>query len=79
MNTREETGILTHIERKRNSINGNPRYAVSIDAGGHWSDTYLTQVDGSVGYEVTNFKRGSKVTLTIKGKRESIVAIREVN
>lgn len=42
MNTREETGILTHIERKRNSINGNPRYAVSIDAGGHWSDTYLT-------------------------------------
>lgn len=74
MATRKEvTGILERVERRPSSRNGNPRFAVTIDAGGHYSETYVTGVDASVAYGVTNYKMGRRVTLTLEGKRENIV------
>lgn len=70
---REVTGTLERVERMRSSANGNPRFAVTIDAGGTYSETYQTGVDASVAYEVTNYKMGRRVTLTLEGKRENIV------
>jgi len=69
------TGRLSYIERKPSSANGNPRYLVAIDLGNETANGYLTAVDGSVGYEVTNYRIGREVTLTLKGKRQYIVAM----
>ena len=74
---KEVTGRLERVERLATSRNGNPRYAVTIDAGGTYSETYQTGVDASVAYEVTNYKMGRRVTLTLEGKRENIVNMRE--
>ncbi len=76
-NRREITGRLEGVQRERSSRNGNPRFAVTIDAGGTYSETYQTGVDASVAYEVTNYKRGQRVTLTLEGKRENIVNMTE--
>ena len=75
-NTVEITGRLSYVQRKPSSTNGNPRYLVAIDLGNETANGYLTQIDGSVGYEVANYKIGREVTLTLKGKREAIVAMR---
>ena len=72
-NRREITGTLEGVQRERSSRNGNPRFSVTIDTGGAWAETYKTGVDASVAYEVTNYKRGQRVTLTLEGKRENIV------
>lgn len=74
---REVTGTLERVERMRSSANGNPRWAVTIDAGGEYSLTYHTGVDASVGYEVSNHRIGNRVVLVLEGKRESIVDMRE--
>lgn len=75
---KEVTGRLERVERLATSRNGNPRYAVTVDAGGTYSETYKTGVDASVNYDVPNHKVGRRVTLVIEGKRESIVDMREV-
>jgi hypothetical protein len=71
----EVTGTITRVERLESSYYGNPRFAVTIRVARNVECTYWTQVDGSVGYEVTNFKH-RPVTLTLRGKRETIVAMR---
>ena len=74
---RESTGTLEGVQRERSSRNGNPRYAVTVDTGGTYSETYKTGVDASVNYDVPNHKVGRRVTLVIEGKRESIIDMRE--
>lgn len=74
---REITGRLERVERERSSRYGNPRFSVTIDAGGTYSETYKTGVDASVAYEVQNYKIGRRVTITVEGKRENITNMRE--
>jgi hypothetical protein len=55
------TGRLTQVERLGVSRLGNPRFEITLDD----SDTYTTQSDASVSYEVTNFRIGRQVTLKL--------------
>lgn len=57
------TGRLESVERRESSYYGNPRFAIVVDGVKR-----LTEVDGSVAYEVTNYKVGRRVTLTIEGR-----------
>lgn len=67
---RERRGTLEKVERMQSSYYGNPRFRLTV-AG----ETYPTQVDGSVGYEVTNFKVGREIILTlVKGSGPNRVA-----
>lgn len=64
------TGTLEWVERLGSSRNGNPRFAVTVD------DTeFRTQIDGSVGYEVSNHRVGSEITLVL-GARSAVVDMR---
>ncbi len=45
---------LTKVERMRMSESGNPRWRLITDDGRR----FMTEVDGSVGYEVDNLTRG---------------------
>lgn len=45
-----DEGVITHIERLNNSVNGNPAYRVHLDNG----NVYRTQSDSSVAYEINN-------------------------
>ena len=75
MTTRTVTGTLSYVEREASSASGNPRWAIALDTGGYEPETYVTGIDASVGYEVTNFRAGRKVTLTLKGKREAVIGM----
>jgi hypothetical protein len=55
------TGRLTQVERLGVSRLGNPRFEITLDG----SDTYTTQSDASVSYDVTNFRIGRQVTLEL--------------
>lgn len=76
--TTEVTGTLSYVERRPSSRNGNPRFAIYIDTKGLGCVTgvHLTRVDASVGYEITNYKLGRRVTLTLSGKREAVIGMR---
>lgn len=49
-NITRHTGTLKVLKRLTNSLNGNPRYYISIDGF-----TCSTAVDSMYGYSVTNF------------------------
>jgi len=57
------TGRLERVERRQSSYFGNPRFAITVDG-----TTRLTEVDGSVGYAVTNFRVDREVTITVEGR-----------
>ena len=44
------TGTLTILERKNNSLNGNPRYLCMVD-----DKVFYTKVDSMHAYGITNF------------------------
>lgn len=44
------TATVTRLERKRNSVNGNPRYRVGFDNGA----SHVTMSDGGFCYGITN-------------------------
>lgn len=50
--THTVTGNVQSVDHHGTSLYGNPTYRVTLDDG----RSYLTQVDGSVGYSVTNFR-----------------------
>jgi hypothetical protein len=50
MQSPTDEGVITHLERLNNSINGNPAYRVTLDNG----NSYRTQSDSSVSYEINN-------------------------
>jgi len=50
MQSNTDEGVITHLERLNNSINGNPAYRVTLDNG----NSYRTQSDSSVSYEINN-------------------------
>lgn len=56
------TGTITGIERLRNSVNGNPRFEISID----W-ERYITSSDHAFCYEVGNpgVRVGDVVSFTL--------------
>lgn len=58
-NITQHTGTLRVIKRLPPSVNGNPRYLISVDGF-----TCKTAVDSSYGYSVTNYD-GKEVTATI--------------
>lgn len=58
-NLTRHTGKLELIQRMKSSINGNPRFLVSIDG-----TTCQTSVDSMHGYTVQNLE-GKEVTATI--------------
>lgn len=43
-----DEGVITNLERLKNSINGNPRYAITLDNG----NRYVTVADGWIGYQL---------------------------
>ena len=57
-NITKHTGKLEIIKRLPSSVNGNPRYLLSVDG---W--TCKTPVDSTLGYTVANFD-GKTVTAT---------------
>lgn len=59
--TNEVTGTLTGTHRRNSSANGNPNFDIILDG----AEIYRTSNDASVGYEVTNFRIGSTVRLTL--------------
>lgn len=61
------TGRLTSVDRLNSSRNGNPRFTLTLDD----TNSYRTIVDGSVGYEVSNYRIGTMVTLTLN-RREMV-------
>ena len=73
--TTKITGEIAQIDRVATSRNGNPTYRVTLIDG----RSYLTETDGSVGYEAANYRprRGepSHVEITLYGKRERIMSI----
>lgn len=57
-----DEGVITHLERLNNSVNGNPAYRVHLDNG----NVYRTQSDSSVAYEINNGSyRGVTVRLLL--------------
>ena len=71
-------GKIDRLERLKNSYNGNPRWAVTLEwvgLGTNW-DTWNTASDASFNYEIGNkgYRVGDKVRLTIGG-RGTVVAI----
>ena len=67
------TGILRNTKRLRNSVNGNPRFQVSLEIPGvgQWL-RWNTRTDSAVGGTVENFRLGTTVTLAINGQRAII-------
>lgn len=66
------TAQVVAIERKRSSVNGNPRFLVTFDNG----QSLPTQVDGSVGYSISNPEhKGTRQDVWVE--RGNIVHIRE--
>lgn len=58
-----DEGVITKLERLRNSINGNPRFLITLDNG----NTYTTVADGFIGYQLqTSEFIGPTVRLLIK-------------
>lgn len=72
------TGRIDRIKRLTNSVNGNPRYAITLEVRGlgAWSQTWNTAADHAFCYDIGNvgFRAGDTVTLTIGG-RGTIVGI----
>lgn len=68
---RTVTGRLTSKERVDTSRNGNPRWDITINDGTTYGTTYRTIVDGSVGYDVGNYRQGTMVVLTLD-KRDRV-------
>ena len=62
MANKKITGRLSDVRRLQSSTYGNPRYAIVLD---DQSKEHRTQIDGSVAYEVTNYRIGRRVTLTV--------------
>lgn len=66
----EVTGRIVNIDRLRNSTNGNPRFAITLEfvTLGTISQTWNTATDHAFGYEIGNpgFRVGSEVTITVK-------------
>lgn len=57
-----DEGVITHIERLNNSVNGNPAYRVHLDNG----NVYRTKSDASVSYGINNGSyRGVTVRLLL--------------
>jgi hypothetical protein len=50
------TGTITRIERLNCSVNGNPRYAITLEfiGLGAWEQTFVTSSDHAFCYEVGN-------------------------
>jgi hypothetical protein len=73
--TTTETVVLASIDHAATSHNGNPTYRLTCDDG----RTYLTETDGGVGYEATNYRSGyrrhdPRIVLTI-GARGRVVGM----
>lgn len=61
------TGRIAGMYRLNNSVNGNPRFAVSIEGHG----AYVTSSDAALSYEIENLQRSGDVvewTLTRAGR-----------
>jgi hypothetical protein len=50
-NITQHTGKLEILERLPNSVNGNPRYRVSVDGF-----SAVTKLDSSIAYSLTNYR-----------------------
>jgi hypothetical protein len=60
--TSTTTGIIAHLERLSSSVQGNPRYRVTLEDG----RVFTTQSDGQVGYLIGNPEyRGVPVMLSL--------------
>ena len=58
-------GTITKIERKRNTVNGNPVFTLTIDNG----RTYRTMYDYQCAYTVSFLMLNKDVPLTLKAAR----------
>lgn len=66
-----DEGVIIHLERLNNSMNGNPRFAITLDNG----NTYTTVADGFIGYQLQNSMFiGPTVRLLIKRVNRSFRA-----
>lgn len=56
------TGRLTDVERLRSTPSGNPRYKLTLDG----NRDFMTSANGSVNYDVPNYRIGRQVELTLE-------------
>lgn len=45
-----DEGVIKHLERLPNSLNGNPRFKIIMENG----NTHITKADGFIGYQIQN-------------------------
>lgn len=64
---------ITAMKRLSNSINGNPRYRLTLTNGAQFN----TATDSAAGYDVQNYQPGKPVDITLNG-RGTISSIRPV-
>jgi len=58
-----DEGVILKLERLKNSVNGNPRFSITLDNG----NSYQTIADGFIGYQLqTSEFIGPTVRLLIK-------------
>lgn len=69
---RHHTGVITFLRRRRNSVNGNPSWAVTFDGQG----SVNTKTDAQVGLMLSPAWEGDRVTVTIDGRGQIIDAER---
>ena len=81
-NIREYTGKIVSTERMKNSVNGNPRYGVTFQCENGSIVNFVTAVDSSLGYTITNYANSDqnliRVAVGIHYNRytlDSIVAV----
>lgn len=73
------TFVIDHTHRLNNSKNGNPRFLI-VTADG---DEYITQSDGSVGFEISNLshelrKRNADTPVTATLSRNGRITAIEI-
>ena len=62
--------VITSVTRRKNSVNGNPRYVLHTNLG-----DYATRPDASVGYDVSTMWEDVPAQLTVNGRRQVIGVI----
>ena len=61
------TGKIVAMQRRLNTPNGNPRWAISVDG-----ETYNTKDDTTCAHKVDAWDSGRNVTLTLDGRKQII-------
>lgn len=82
-NISKHQGVLRIIQREKSSVNGNPRYLCFIDNGEGTGFSFVTQVDHTHGYSITNYENKKVIveigTLRNKAQLNRIELLKEAN